>query len=207
MRVIRENRLLATVLVVVSTVAGAAGAQTITEFPVSAGPYGITRAQDGSLFFTEFGGEKVSRMTTAGVVTNRFPIPLTNPLPFDITTDSAGNIWFTDALKEVILKMTPTGTFTFPSPYSVSGGGYGIVAGPDGKMWFTQFTGNRIGRLDTVSGNATFIDLPTPGSTPTGIVVGPDGNIWITEKGSNKIGRITMAGVLTEFTVPTAGSG
>ena len=39
------------------------------------------------------------------------------------------------------------------------------------------------------------------------ITAGPDGNLWFTESTANQIGRITTAGVVTEFPIPTAGSG
>jgi streptogramin lyase len=39
------------------------------------------------------------------------------------------------------------------------------------------------------------------------ITSGPDGNLWFTEVNTNKIGKCTTAGVITEFTVPTANSG
>ncbi len=203
MRLTRKIRLLAAALVVASAVEQAAHAQTIVDFPVSAGPFGITRASDDSFFFTEYTGSKISRMTSAGVVTNRFNIPIANSLPLETPTEANGDRWGTAANAEVRLRMWPACVF---SPVAISGAAYGIVAGPDGRIWFTQFTANRVGRLDTGSGNVTFFDLPTPGSNPTGIVVGPDGALWFTEKGSNKIGRLTTAGALTEFAVPTAAS-
>jgi streptogramin lyase len=38
---------------------------------------------------------------------------------------------------------------------------------------------------------------------PYGITAGPDGNLWLVENGANLIGRITLAGGLTEFSIPT----
>ena len=54
----------------------------------------------------------------------------------------------------------------------------------------------------------TEFPIPTAGSGPTGITTGPDGALWFTETrlAGNKIGRITTAGVVTEFSTPTAGS-
>jgi streptogramin lyase len=43
-----------------------------------------------------------------------------------------------------------------------------------------------------------------PNASLAEIARGPDGNLWFTEPASNRIGRITPAGVVTEFTVPTA---
>jgi virginiamycin B lyase len=45
------------------------------------------------------------------------------------------------------------------------------------------------------------------GASAYGIASGPDGNLWFTEAGGNNIGRITTAGSITEFAIPTAGSG
>ena len=54
------------------------------------------------------------------------------------------------------------------------------------------------------SGTITEFPVLTAGSQLWGIAGGPDGNVWFAERIVNKIGRITTAGVVTEFTVPTA---
>src|SRR5262249_108685 len=36
---------------------------------------------------------------------------------------------------------------------------------------------------------------------------GPDGNLWFTDGPFNHIGQITLHGIITEFSVPTSGSG
>jgi streptogramin lyase len=87
-------------------------------------------------------------------------------------------------------------TYTeFPIP-TASSQPYGITAGPDGALWFTEALGNKIGRITTAG---TITEFPiTPGSGPTGITAGPDGALWFTESAGN-IGRITTAGLFTEF--------
>jgi streptogramin lyase len=80
----------------------------------------------------------------------------------------------------------------------------GIVAGPDGNLWFAEETGNNIGRI-TPAGVITEFPVPTSASQPQGITAGSDGNLWFTESVGNNIGRITPAGVITEFAVPAAG--
>jgi streptogramin lyase len=66
-----------------------------------------------------------------------------------------------------------------------------IAAGPDGAMWFTELTGNKIGRIST-AGVVTEYAIPTPGSNPIGIAAGPDGALWFAEYLGNKIGRIKL---------------
>ena len=89
--------------------------------------------------------------------------------------------------------------FTLPNAGSVPNG---IAAGPDGNVWFAEYSGNRIGRI-TPAGVITEFPVPTPNSQPNGIVTGPDKNLWFTEMAGNKIGRITTSGTITEFPVPT----
>jgi virginiamycin B lyase len=98
-----------------------------------------------------------------------------------------------------------TGVFLeFPLP-SAAAGASGIVSGPDGGWWFTEFAANNIGRVFP-GGQVTEFPIPTPNSGPLGIVaVYPD--IWFTEFNANKIGKITTDGVITEFPIPTPASG
>ncbi len=71
-----------------------------------------------------------------------------------------------------------------------------IVRGPDGALWFTEYDGNKIGRISS-GGTFTEYPVPTPASGPFGLVVGPDGALWFGEFNAGKIGRITTSGVIT----------
>src|SRR5437868_6008033 len=66
--------------------------------------------------------------------------------------------------------------YTIPT---VGSGPWGITAGPDGNMWFTELIG-KIGVV-TTGGAFTQYTIPTSGSAPRGITVGPDGNLWFAE--------------------------
>src|SRR5258708_388239 len=94
------------------------------------------------------------------------------------------------------------GTITespLPAPSSAP---FGITLGPDGKVWFTESSGNKIGRI-TTSGAITQFPVPTTPSEPEGITTGPDDNLWFTELTGNNIGRITTRERITEFSLPT----
>ena len=89
--------------------------------------------------------------------------------------------------------------FPAPTPFP---GPQGIAVGPDGNLWFTEYTANQIGRV-TSAGVITEFPIPSANSGPWGIVAGPDGNLWFTERLAHNVGRITPAGVVTEFPGPT----
>ena len=95
----------------------------------------------------------------------------------------------------------PAGSVTeYPIP-TANSQPYTIAPGPDGALWFTEYTTGKIGRISTAGVITEFI-VPTPNSGPRGIVAGPDGLIWFTEWSSGKIGKLTTGGVFTEYTLP-----
>jgi streptogramin lyase len=75
----------------------------------------------------------------------------------------------------------------------------GITAGPDGNLWFAEYS--YIGRI-IPSGVITTFVTPTPVGHNTAITAGPDGNLWYTVAvNQNVVGRISPSGVITEFSL------
>jgi streptogramin lyase len=164
-------------------------------------PFGITAGPDGNLWFTEALGNRIGRITPAGVVTEFPALPTPNSEPAEITAGPDGNLWFTEALGNRIGRITPAGVVTeFPPLPTANSGPLGITVGPDSNLWFTESLGNRIARITPAGVVTEFPPLAnTANSQPAEITAGPDGNLWFTEKFLNRIGRITPAGVVTEF--------
>jgi virginiamycin B lyase len=76
--------------------------------------------------------------------------------------------------------------FPLPNPGAFP---YDITTGPDGNLWFTENTSNKIGRM-TPTGTVTEFPIPTANSGPRSITTGPDGKIYFVEYTANKIGRL-----------------
>ena len=212
-----RTRLAAAALAVVSglilVVTAAAETGSIDEVAVptaNSQPLSIITGPDRNLWFTEFLGNKIARMTPEGAVTE-FPIPTADSRPDEIDVGADGNLWFAEVLGNKIGRITPAGAMTeflVPTPGSRP---TVIAPGPDGNLWFsergtTASPGNKIGRI-TPNGAITEFELPNPGSRPLGVTAGPDGNVWFTEQTGNRIGRIDPAtGSISEFPLPHAGS-
>ncbi len=92
----------------------------------------------------------------------------------------------------------------FPTPTPMSQP-EGIVAGPDGNLWFAEINASKIGELNPATGAISEFATPTPNSSPLGITTGPDGNLWFTEFAADKIGEINpTTHAISEFAIPTA---
>ena len=120
-----------------------AGAATVTEFSdgiaAGSGPTGITAGPDGNVWFTEQFGNRIGRITPAGVVTE-FSDGLSDGSLYlrDIAAGPDGNLWFTEIA--AIGRITPAGVITEFSAGITPGGGQirGIAAGPDDNLWFAR---------------------------------------------------------------------
>ena len=71
----------------------------------------------------------------------------------------------------------------------------GIVAGPDGALWFTNGSNNTIGRISRTG--KVGIRFSTGSAARAGITAGPDGALWFTNNNGNSIGRISRTGKVT----------
>lgn len=140
--------------------------------------------------------KKIGRVSYAGEQVSA-PFNFRGPEPWMLAS-SADYLWFTAANENQIGRVTPANgqTVLYTLPHADSRP-LGIVAGPN-AMWFTEETGDRVGRIDA-GGAVQEFTVPTSGGKPTGIALGTDGNLWITLAAADKIVRMTTAGVFTEY--------
>ena len=88
----------------------------VTDYTVRVGsrPLGIVAGPDGNMWFTESAaaGNRVGRISTAGVLLNEYEMPQPNSAPFEPTVGPDGAIWFTQIAGNRIGRLTVDGTLT-----------------------------------------------------------------------------------------------
>jgi len=185
---------------------------SVTEFPLPAGisPGPIAAGPDGALWFIAYSSScnqtpsgcttMIDRITTAGVVTNQFSVPVTGNV---IAAGPDGGLWFFSS-NSSMGRLSTDGTFTqYPLPAGCCSSG--PVLGPDGALWFDG--SGWTGRI-TASGTITQF-----GSTGLGpINFGPDGAFWAFENGildglPPTLTRFTIAGAVSKYTLTSAYAG
>jgi streptogramin lyase len=190
----------------------------IKEFVTGGTPFGICSGPDGNLWFTDNNANKIGRITTSGAITT-FDIRTAGSNPYGITTGPDGALWFTEAGASKIGRLSFSGesqgggaptwrTQIDEYPLKPNSHPYGITSGPDGNIWFTEGSANKIGRITPSGVIEDPYHVPTANSQPYGICIGPDRNLWFTENNANKIGRISPStGKIEEFQVRGRPSG
>ena len=181
------------------------GTQRYIPMPAGSGPHGIVFDEPGQLFVSLELFHQIVRVNSAsGRVEDEIGVDA-DPHGLGLAPDGR-TLWFTGKTKNVVGKILPdlrtVKTFPLATPEALP---IYIAAGPDGNMWFTELTGNNIGRV-TADGIVTEFPIPTKGSRPIAIVRDPHGNgMWFSEEAGNRVAHVSVDGkTITEFAVPKA---
>jgi virginiamycin B lyase len=134
----------------------------------------IATGPDGALWITEdgsdYGPQRIARMTTDGALAGEFPI--TGKRPQGIVAGPDGTMWFTEAGRAEgddgrISSITMAGEvreFQLPTSRSYP---YGITAGPDRNLWLVEYLAAKVARSPTQP------TAPPPTPVPAATIVGP----------------------------------
>src|SRR5262249_44560564 len=114
-----------------------------------------------------------------------------------------GDFWIAEPSTNTIWQYEFTASSA--TPHVVSGSPTGLAFALDGTLWFTEFTGNKIGRRNS-DGSIKEFDVPTANSGPFAITLGGDGNLWFTESSVNQVASISSTGVIHEYPFPNPAS-
>ncbi len=172
--------------------------------------YDVTVGPDGALWFTYFRSlpqppagpaglpseptvPAVGRMTTDGQVTSFLSSDL-GIQPVAITRGPEDNLWFTTQAGG-IWRVNLAGTM---DQIVIDGDGsdpaFDIIAGADGRMWYTLPESDRIGSIDSLF----FLPVNLSGAAPIGLTRAPDDSIWFADYSGSRIGRIDKNGGLQQ---------
>ena len=116
---------------------------------------------------------------------------------YGLTRSANGSLWICLA-DGSIANYSKTGSVNvYPATTSFEQAGCSMVAEPDGNVWFTDSSNDRIGKI-TPQGQVTFLQLKHDAS-PFSMALGSDGALWFTEPLLHRIGRVTTDGKVETF--------
>jgi virginiamycin B lyase len=187
-----------------ATVAGKSGTATlkilapavtnVTLSNAGAQPNAITAGPDGALWFCEYAGGKIGRITTAMGVTGEYG---TLPHPQSIA-NAGGALWVAqNDGSGNISRIATDGTVTsYPLPVNTYPNG--ISAGVDGKLWFGSNFFNYISTISTSGTYGAKLTLKSANSYPDHSTLGPNGNQYFSLAGTAQIVKVTSNGTVIQ---------
>lgn len=153
---------------------------------------GISRGPRGRMWLTELNAARATEIVDfgAGTVVRHATGAIG---PFGLARDERANLWIAAANANSLVRLdartSATTSLPLPPP---TGSPHYVAIDRHGAVWFTDYNGNRIGRLAT-SGLFTEIAVPTSLAFPNGITTDAAGDVWFTEEVGNRIGRVNAS--------------
>ncbi|MGW8123546.1 Ig-like domain-containing protein [Roseivirga echinicomitans] len=203
----------------VSTFAGAGNYASVDGTGTSASfnmPDDIVLDASGNMYVSDFGSNKIRKITTNGVVTTFAGSGVTGSAngngvnasfnrPRGLTIDAAGNIYVADRDNNVIRKITPSGdvtTYAGSGAWGSTNGASsnarfnspnGVAVDASGNLFVTDGNNNLIRKIDTNGNVSTFASV----ANPFGIAIDAAGNLYVTERDNDFVRKIAPNGVVT----------
>ncbi|HEY1387469.1 MAG TPA: hypothetical protein VGF38_02905 [Ktedonobacterales bacterium] len=180
--------------------------ERFTIFPLAApsgdspGPQHLQFDQHGQLWFTLNHSSQIARLDPAtGAIRAWDVLPVEGeraPHPYSLAVTPEGIVWFGAALYGgVVGSLDPSsGAVTVHRLGRPTAQITSMASDKRGNVWFTELQFNRLGQINTRTGEVTEIALPEPVGATTGnyaLDVAPDGAVWITSFDANAIIRYT----------------
>lgn len=178
------------------------GAMHFVPVEPGSGPHGIEFDRDGILWVSLECTGRLIALGKDGARVRDWPLPAgARPHGLGIGPDGR-TLWYTAKTTGRIGRVDPgTGKVTEYALKDPTSTPIYVRAGPDGGMWATELTGNRIARI-APDGRLSEYDIPFPNSRPIAIVPGPDGAMWFSEEAGSRVARIDGSGRIVEYVVP-----
>jgi trimeric autotransporter adhesin len=183
----------------------------------------------GNLYLADWDNERVRKIDSSGVITtiagngDTFFVgdgglaTGTSIDPLAVTLDTKGNIYIADAFNYRIRKVTPAGVISTIAGSGVSGfagdGGLaiacriglttGVAVDAAGNVYFTDYSNNRVRKIDTSgiittiggNGNSKFSGDGGPATLaqldPFNLTIAATGNLYIADQSNHRIRKIT----------------
>jgi streptogramin lyase len=150
----------------------------VLKFPI---PQGYPDASTGALELT-FGPPASSDRFTG------LPTAEVNAWPYHIAEDSNGTLWFGSLFLGTITSLDPvSGRSKVYQPQGAPST-RGIAVDAQDNVWFSNFHGHRLGRIDAKTRAIKQYELPTKNATGYGVVYEKrTGYLWIADMNGNNI--------------------
>lgn len=180
--------------------------QGFKEYPVpteQSGPGRLDFDSEGNVWFPELYTDKLAKLDPRTGKIEEWDTPSEGGLPAGARVDSADVVWVSEPMADQLVAFKD-GKFTEYKIPTVGSVVSTNVTDEEGWVWFTEggwrgsAGGNKIGRLEPLSGRIEELEIPHENSQPLGMTKGEDGSIWFSLVTGAKVCRVLPKGADVE---------
>ena len=155
--------------------------------PKGAGPYGITTAPNGEVWYASLAGDHIAKIDTVSGDALIVPPPKPGVGPRRIWSDSKGMLWVSFWHTGEVARYDPNAKAWKVWALPKSGAGcYAVYVDDSDKVWLTDFLANAIVRFDPVTEKFDSFPSNRRGASVRQLL-GRKGEIWGAESGLDRL--------------------
>jgi len=155
--------------------------------PKGAGPYGITTAPNGEVWYASLAGDHIAKIDTVSGDALVVPPPKPGVGPRRIWSDSKGMLWVSFWHTGEVARYDPNAKAWKVWALPKSGAGcYAVYVDEGDKVWLTDFLANAIVRFDPVTEKFDSFPSNRRGASVRQLL-GRKGEIWGAESGLDRL--------------------
>ncbi|MGQ0551394.1 MAG: Vgb family protein [Armatimonadota bacterium] len=163
------------------------GQMRVFDAPRGRGPYGISTAPDGTVYYASLAGNHIARIDPATGAATVIEPPTPNQGARRVWPDSRGRIWVSEWNSGQVSVYEPaTGRWR---QWRLPGEGpraYAVYVDNRDMVWLTDFGTNALVRFDPTSESFQVFRLPSPNSNVRQLL-GRPGEVWGASSGVDKL--------------------
>jgi virginiamycin B lyase len=155
-------------------------------------PHGVIVGPEGHAWITDGGLNAMVRVDARTERVDVFRLPADTGYANLNTAafDNNGIVWFTGQ-SGIYGRVDPASGEVTVFRAAQGRGPYGISATRDGRIFYASLAGSHIAEINTVSGEATVIEPPTPSQGARRVWPDSTGRVWVSEWNSGQLSAYT----------------
>jgi hypothetical protein len=162
-------------------------------------PYAIAVDASGNVYTANYGNNTVSKITSAGVVTQTWATLASTATPYAIAVDASGNVYTANSTNHTVSKITSAGVVTQTWATLASGATpRGIAIDASGNVYTANYSLNTVSKITSAGVVTQTWAALASGATPINIAIDASGNIYTANLNGYTVSKITSAGVVTQ---------
>lgn len=170
------------------------GQMDVFESPKGSGPYGITAAPDGTIYYASLAGSYVGRLDSSSGAAEVLEPPTPGQGARRVWSDSTSRIWVSEWNAGQVAVFNPaTGQWhewALPGDQSKP---YAVYVDERDMVWLSDFGANALVRFDPAEETFEQFPIPSPQAAVRQIL-GRPGEIWGAESATDKLIVVRMVG-------------
>jgi virginiamycin B lyase len=148
-------------------------------------------AKNGDVWATLRSANKIALIRNDKVT--EFDLPVADTFPVGITVDHEHNVWVALSTVGALARRTPSGDWRVLNLPDRKGNPRTIYADRQGRIWYTEKDGNRLGLVDQTAWTVREWKIPTRVAWPLSLAEDDAGNVWFAQMRADKLARFDLA--------------